>query len=342
MKTIIRAIFGISLLNPGLALAEEDFKPSGSFNFTQTFYGNAGGYKTATARPNPSLSYNFAPKWSIDLNWDRTWGMFDYTDKNDQQYEYLSEPSATLTYSYGKLGESKVDWTSSLMIENQSTMNDIDNNYIYAQTTFDFAEYLPKSDFLQATQFALAPQYVYGWNSKGGAGHVNTAGLALLTNWTLPANFSFTFNSYAFKDWYNGSFAISGENETYTNATYFVALAWLQYEKTLRKFNENTSLDFNFIGGLDPYMASNRNASWEPFLASNSMYEWLGPTVQSGNYRSTYNFFVLPGLTLNYQLNDKVSFNVFAQLKYSNQIWGDKERSWRFQPQGGFGLTYNF
>ncbi|AWB33136.1 FomA family porin-like outer membrane protein [Orrella marina] len=334
---------GTLLLCSGIAQADPGFKPNGSIGLTQTFYGNSGGYKTATAHPSLSLNYNFAPKWNLNLVWDRTWGLYDdYTGAPNQQYEYFSQPAGTLTYNYGKLGDSKVNWSSSVMFENQTNMTGTSTNYVYGQTFFDFSEYLPRSEFLKATQFALAPQYVHAWNSQGGSGSINTAGIGLLTNWDLPGNFSFTLNAYAFKDWYSGALQISGPNGNYSSANYFVALAWLQYQNTLFKFDQNTSLSFNFIGGLDPFMASNRNGSWEPFIASNAQYEWLGPTVQAGNFKSTYILFALPQLMLTYNVNDKLSFNVFVQVKYSNQVWGDSVGGWSFQPQGGFGVTYNF
>lgn len=339
-----KLLLGIGvLLSWQAAVADTGFKPSGSLQFTQTFYGDAGGYKTSTAHPSLTFSYQYAPDWQFSFTWDRTWGLYDYTNQPNQQFEYFSQPVASLTNTYGNLGNSKVNWSTTLAFENQTDMLGTSSNYIYAQTAFDFSKYIPKSDFIQATQFAIAPQYVYGWNSTGGSGQVNTAGVALLTQWQLPANFSLTVNLFALRDWYTGAFELSGVgNNTYSSANYFLAFAWLQYQKTVYKFDQNTSLGFNFIGGLDPYMSSNRNASWMPFIAGYQQYEWLDPTVQSGNYNNTYILFALPQLMLTYQVNSKLSVNLFVQVKYSNQVWGDKVGGWSFQPQAGFGFTYNF
>ncbi len=184
--------------------------------------------------------------------------------------------------------------------------------------------------------------YVYGWESQDDPGHVNTGVLSLLTNWQLPANFSLTLNGYLFRDWYNGSMTVSGENSNYNTANYVMIMAWLNYTNTLYQFNEQTTLGFNFIGGLDPYISSNHTAAWDPFLAGDQMYEWLGPTVMNGNYRSTYTIFALPQINLNYQINKQFQFSSFVQAKYSNQVWGSTEKDWRLQPQIGFGVTYNF
>jgi hypothetical protein len=335
----------LSLFVYGQSFAKEgngDFKPNGTLGFSQTVYGNAGGYQTEISHPSLWLNYNFSPTWNLDLQWDRTWGLYDYTGAPNQQYGYFSQPNGTITYDYGKLGDSKINWSSSLMFENQDNMLGLSTNHIYAQTAFDFSQYLPKTDLIKASQFAVSPQYVYSWNSTGPGGQANTTGLALLTEWELPANFSLTVNAYTFKEWYTGAFQISGADQTYSNAQYFVALAWLKYNKTLLKFDENTSLGFNFIGGLDPYMSSNRNASWEPFIASNAQYEWLGPTVQSGNYSNTYILFALPQLMLSYKIDEKVTLDLFFQVKYSNQVWGASEGGFSFMPQGGVSVTYNF
>lgn len=324
--------------------AEVPFKPSGTIGVTQTFYGNAGSYKTSTAHPSLSFSYNFAPKWNLTLQWDRTWNLYNYTGADNQQNNAYSKPAATLTYNHGNLSGSKVNWTSALTVENQNSFQGSNQSYVFGQTSFDFSQYLPKGEYIQATQFALSPQYVYGWSTGGPAGHMNTAALALLTNWNLPAGFSFTLNAYGFRSWYNGSFMVGNPNTNanYKTANYFMAFAWLQYSKNLHKFNDKTSLDFNFTGGLDPYINSNRNASWDPFLVGNSMYEWLSPTLMQGTYDSTYTLFALPQLKLTFQSSDKLSLNFFVQMKYSNQVWGANKKGWAFQPQAGLGLNFAF
>ncbi|MEX9941055.1 hypothetical protein AB7Z36_12290 [Providencia rettgeri] len=72
------------------------------------------------------------------------------------------------------------------------------------------------------------------------------------------------------------------------------------------------------------------------------MYEWLTPTQMNGNYRSTYTLFALPQLSVTYQFDKHLSFSTFVQVKYSNQVWGDTEKDWRLQSQGGFGVNYSF
>nr|WP_307775764.1 hypothetical protein [uncultured Cetobacterium sp.] len=340
-KLFLKTLIG-SLIVVGTAYSE-DFVPNGSLEFTQTFYGNAGKYKTETSHPSFGLNYNFAKDWSLGLDWDRTWNMYDYDGGVEQQDNDYSAPKAILSYNHGTLENSKVKWTSSLTVENQAEFNSTNQTYIFAQTAFDFVDYIPKGDYIQATQFAFSPMYVYGWSTKGPAGHVNTGILSLLTNWQLPANFTFTLNAYMFREWYNGSFEISGPNQDYDSANYFMVLAWLQYSKELYKFNDQTSLAFNFTGGFDPYISSNRRAGWaSPFITGDQMYEWLGPTDESGNYKNTYALFALPQLEVTYNYSDDISFTAFAQVKYSNQVWGSTEKDWKLQPQGGFGVTYNF
>jgi hypothetical protein len=331
----------IGLLGAGAVQAQE-FTPSGSLGLTQTFYGNSGNYKTATSHPSLEFNYQFAPKWSIDLEWDRTWNRYSYHGGPKQQNNDYSEPAATLNYAYGNLGDSKVNWSSSLKVETQSNFNNNSQAYFLGQTVFDFSKYLPSNEYVTATQFALAPMYVHGKNISGPSGKSNTAGLGLLTNWNLPANFSLSVNAYVFKDWYSGTFEINNDTRSYSNATYFMLTAWLEYTKTLYQFNSDTSLAFNFAGGLDPYVTSNRKAGWNPFLAGDEMYQWLSPTVMKGNYNDAYDLFALPQLSLTYKLNKSFTANAFVQVKYSNQQWGSSEKDWRFQPQAGLGVVYSF
>ncbi|WP_297598440.1 hypothetical protein [uncultured Cetobacterium sp.] len=343
MKKILFKVLVSSLIISASSFAE-DFKPNGSLNFTQTFYGNAGKYKTATSHPSGVLNYNFAKEWTLSLQWDRTWNMYNYKEgAENQQDNDFSGPKATVSYNHGVLGDSKIKWTSSLMVENENEFTETSQTYVFAQTSFDFSEYIPKGEYVSANQFAVSPMYIYGWGTEGPSGHVNTGILSLLTNWQLPANFTFTFNAYAFKEWYNGSFALSGENgKSYDDASYFMVLAWLEYSKELYKFNDQTSLAFNFAGGFDPYISSNRKAAWDPFIVGNQIYEWLGPAVDDGNYKKTYSVFALPQLEVTYDYSEDLTFTAFAQVKYSNQVWGQTEKDWKLQPQGGFGVAYNF
>lgn len=320
----------------------EDFIPNGSIGLTQTFYGNAGSYKTSTAHPSLLFNYNFSPEWNLEFQWDRTWNMYNYDGDKKQQDNRLSRPKGTLNYNYGVIDNSKVIWTSSFMLENDDSSNGTNQTYSLIQTAFDFHDYIPDGEYIKATKFALSPMYIYGWNTEGKSGHVNTGVLSLLTNWELPANFSVTLNAYAFREWYDGTFMIDSTNGPDKNANYYMVIAWLNYSNTLYKYNENTELSFNFIGGFDPYISSNKKSSWDPFIAGNQMYEWLTPTVMGGEYKNTYTLFALPQLNLDYKYDKSLVFSVFAQAKYSNQVWGSTEKDWRIQPQGGMGVTYNF
>ncbi|MDH0094139.1 MULTISPECIES: FomA family porin-like outer membrane protein [Achromobacter] len=334
-------LLGIILLGSGAAQAAE-FTPNGSLGLTQTFYGDSGNYQTATSHPSLVLNYQFSPKWSVDLEWDRTWNLYSYTGGAKQQNNDYSQPSGTLNHTYGNLGTSRVNWSSSFKVESQSYFNNTSEAYFMGQTVFDFSKYLPSNEYIQPTQFALAPMYIHGTSISGASGKVNTAGLGLLSSWNLPANFSFTLNAYVFKDWYSGTFVISNDTSSYRSATYFMLSAWLEYSKTLYQFNERTSLAFNFAGGLDPYVLSNRRAAWDPFLASDDMYQWLSPTVMDGNYKDAYDLFALPQLTVTYNVNHALTVNGFVQVKYSNQQWGSNEKDWRLQPQAGVGIVYRF
>ncbi|MGG4607221.1 FomA family porin-like outer membrane protein [Providencia sp. Me31A] len=338
---ILKTLFVILFITYGGAQADE-FVPSGSMGFTQTFYGNSGKYKTSTSHPSLFLNYNFSPEWGVQIEWDRLWNTYHFSGKSKQQDNSLSQPVGTLNYTYGYLGSSRVNWSSALTIENRNTFRGIDPTYTFISTSFDFHEYLPTSKYINATQFAISPKYIYGWQSRDPSGHVNTSVLSMLTNWTLPANFSLTLNAHLFREWYNGSMIVYDKSTQYSNANYFMLSAWLNYNSTLYQFNDKAALEFNFVGGFDPYIVSNKKAGWHPFLADNLRYEWPGPSAMSGEYRSTYTLFALPKINFSYQYDKKLQLSTFIQAKYFNQVWGSTEKDWRLQPQIGFGAIYNF
>ena len=343
MRKVIVLLGGFASLVVGSAMASDGFKPSGTLGLKQTFQGNAGGYETRMVHPSLFLDYNFAPSWNLHLQWDRTWNTYDYTGAPNQQNNDYSQPVGTLTYDYGNIGQSDVGWKTSFSVKNQTSFPGTNRTYAHVSTEFDFHKYIPRTDFIKATQFSVSPQYFYGWNSDGSTGHMNNATLALLTHWELPASFSLRLNAYLFKDWYTGNFTVNSPSGTYSDANYFMMLAWLEYANTLYKFDENTSLGFKFTGGLDPYISSNRNASWDPaYMMTSNIYEWLLPTAMNGSYGSTYVLFALPQINLTYKVNKQFSVGLFFQVKYSNQVWGESEGGWSFLPQGGFNLTYSF
>ena len=346
MKKIFLKTLISSLLLAAVANGAEDFKPNGYLQLNQTFYGNAGKYKTATSHPSPVFSYNFTEKFNVLLQWDRTWNMYNYNGSENQQNNTLSQPRILLNYDYGTLSNSKIDFSTFFQVQNQSTLDHNNQTYFYLQTAFDFSKYLPKGEYISATQFAIAPSYIYGvseGSAQGAKGHMNNAMLAFLTNWNLPANFTFTFNAFLFREWYDGYFELPSSIGTYDSANYFMFYAWLQYSKELYKFDDKTSLAFNFTGGYDPYIFSNRKTSFDPYIVGDQMYEWLDPAVTtSESYKNTYILFALPQLELTYNYSEDISISLFAQVKYSNQVWGATEKGWRFQPQGGFTVTYNF
>ncbi|KAK81828.1 hypothetical protein L496_2043 [Bordetella holmesii CDC-H572-BH] len=68
-------MFGLFLLGASATQAAE-FTPNGSLSLTQTFYGDSGNYQTTNSHPSAVLNYQFSPKWSIDLEWDRSWNRY--------------------------------------------------------------------------------------------------------------------------------------------------------------------------------------------------------------------------------------------------------------------------
>ncbi|WP_407330788.1 hypothetical protein [Enterovibrio sp. 27052020O] len=338
-----RILFLVPFMALATGVTAEEFSPNGSVSVTQTFYGDAGDYQTEGGHSNVDLSYNLTPLVSLELEWDRAWNLYTYTGADNQYDNSYSNPQATLSVSQNSLFGTKATGETSLNYQNHNFFDGSKTSYVMVQQSIDLASYFDKSGAVSLSELAIQPAYVHGWNTDGPSGSFNTAAIALLSTIQLPANFSLTLNGYLFKEWYSGNFVLSGQqNQEYDSANYFMLMAWLQYSSTLHKFSENDSLDFSFVGGLDPYITSNRRAAWSPFLMGDEIYEWNSPTVMNGNYKDTYVLFALPEVTYTYNVSKDLSLNVFAGVKYSNQVWGDEEKDWEWQPQGGLGMSYNF
>lgn len=329
---------------------KKPFTPNGTLSFTQTFYGNSGKYKTSTAHPSVSFDYNFAPKWNVTLEWDRLMNMYDYDGGYYQANNNFSSPQGQLNYNYGQLGDTKIDWTTQVGIRQYNYFKSSGNQvWTWINTQFDFHKYLPASDDVKFTQFAIMPMYIYGWYPNSGPdaqGHMNSASISLLTQLQLPWGFSLQTDLFYFHESYTKDFQLSNTaGDSFKDVDYFTFFAWLEYSKELYKFNKDLNLTFNFAGGFDPYtVASEKASGWlPPFWMLSNSYEWLSPTVTaSGDTKDTWTVFALPQLELNYTYSEDLSMSLFAQVKYSNQVWGGVEKDWRLQPQGGFSVTYSF
>ena len=322
----------------------ESFASKGNIEFSQTFYGNSGKYKTETAHPSIELNYNFNDNWGGTLGWDRTFNMYNYNGGQFEQNNNYSSPYGSITYSKNHLNGTKINTKTTVTLKDETTFNDPSQMYGMVQSIFDFAEYLPSGEYIKPTQFAISPIYIYGWNLGNPSGHQNSGALGFLSNWNLPNNFSFTLNAFLSKDWYNGAFTLSNDSgDKIDESVYFGVYGWLNYNKEICQFNQQTNLMFNFIGGFDPYIVSNKKSNYGmPYLYADQMYEWLSPTNQEGSYKNTYELFALPQLQLNYKYSDNTTISLFAQVKYSNQTYGETEKDWKLQPQGGVSVNYTF
>ena len=237
--------------------------PASSFNLTQTWYGDAGAYQTRTAHVSAAFTTALSSRWSLGLNWDRNWNLYTNTGAPNQQNNTLVQPAFNLTYQGGAVAGSRVQWSAMGRYENENALAGSNQNYGQLQINPDFAAAVPQTSWLKATQLAVAPLYVRGWSGAGPSGSQDTLGVALLSQWTLPAGWSVTLNAYAFREWYRGAFRLAGQGQgqTYDTANYAMVLAWLQYTRELHRFRADSVVSFQFVGGLDPYIVSNRKAS---------------------------------------------------------------------------------
>ncbi len=319
------------------------FVPNGSIGLTGTAYGNSGKYKTAASHSAVGLEVNFAPKWTLTAEWDRLTNIYSggYEGEENQSNNNYSSPQGQLSYYHGALFGTDIQMTTNIGAKQYNFFSDSTNQvYTWLNVEFDFYKYFPKYKYFEVTEFAIMPMYNYGFFPNSTSGHMNHMSLNLLSKYKLPHNWSLEIDAFFIKEFYNGEFKPNNEND----AKYFGLYAWLEYSKELYKFSDKTNLEFNFATGFDPYVISNKEGeNWQPpfWLTSNS-YEWISPTKTSGSYNNMWTVFALPQLQINYKHSEALNISLFAQVKYSNQVWGNTEKDWELQPQGGIGITYNY
>ncbi|WP_297599249.1 hypothetical protein [uncultured Cetobacterium sp.] len=328
---------------------EKDYTKS-SLTVIQTFSGDSGKYDTKSSHSFALLDYNFNKNWSLLLQWERFLNLYDYKGQENQINNDFHVPKIAINYQEEQIGESKIvlntQWGARQFDYFKSSQNQI---WSWVNVGFDFKNYFPKFESLEVIKFSLMPMFIHGWytdKKDNDLGYMNHVSLNLLSQYKLPKDFYLQLDFFLSKEFYDGNYRLSNtDGTTYDSATYLGFYAWLEYSKEVYKFNKQLNLSFNFATGFDPFVVSDRDAKgWVPpyWMLSNT-YEWPTPVAtNSGDYNEMWALFALPELELNYSFNEDLNMSLFAGGKYSNKTWGGKGKEFKFQPQVGFTINYNF
>ncbi len=322
------------------------FVPSGEINSYIQYFGNLGKYKTKSVQFAPlNLSYRLTEKLSFQLEVYRMINAFNYNanDLNNENDNYF-HGNLNIAYNHGYIGDTKIKWEDNLYLRGDNYFDSSENKaWFWYNPLFDFVDYFPKGDYINVTQFAFGPGLMYGANLDNSSGqNLKSAMIGLFSQYSLPYGFTFQLDVLGYKEWYKDSnFEVNGYDELW-NLNIF---AFLYYTKELHKFNEKISLTFNFQGGFDPLMATNKGASsYYPSMWSiNNSNEMISPVRgTSDSWKSTYSLYATPQLELAYNHTKDLQFYIFVQAKLNNGVYGSNEKNYRIMPQGGIGVNYSF
>lgn len=231
-------------------------------------------------------------------------------------------------YENGMIGDTKIGLTQRVQYENKQSLGkslngalDNDGNPIQAadfggkyqsaeyRMIFEFSEYMSWTpEWFKNTSATIQPYYNYGWTDSD-AGHSNELGFQLGSYFELPAGFGFEFNLYP--TWISENGGDLNWSLAYE--------AYLYYGYNLYK-DGNISLDFNFEGGMDPYIFKTDSTDAE------------------------YSAYAMPSVELSYQRNEFLKLYAGVAGEYRN--WRDTNkdtaRNWDWMPQAYAGFRVNF
>lgn len=317
---------------------EEGFRPSGNVDLQYRYYGrtekNNGESKKDWNDKNNYSRLQLSGKVQMTENQKLEFRVRDFNelDKEDglQGGALGTETRLRYFYDHGKLGDSKVDFTSRLQYRDK-TNGTQDIEY---QARFNFAEYMFNNDFVKTTDFTVAPNYQYVWSPDNSSNYENILGLELNSFYELPLGFSAEFNVYAKQHFYGEKAEISVKDKDYVaknedkNFTVDVE-AYLYHSLPLYQ-NDKLSVAFNNEGGYDTY-------SW-------SQEKEFDAKTNKESDHSNYQVYLLSTIGVDYQATPNVALYAAAGAEYRNwQITsGSSASNWRWQPTvwAGFKTTF--
>ncbi len=227
-------------------------------------------------------------------------------------------------YSFGNLGETKVNATSRLEFKQK---NNDGGKSLEGSVAFDFAEYLFNNDFIKTDSFVLRPRYKYDWVGHENV-YLNHLGVNLESEFSLPYGFAFEFNLYP--EYVFAGDKINTEKGRKNKEFYMEMEAYLKNSTELYK-NGKFGVSFEFEGGYDPY----------------TFHQYkLVEATRAGHRdgKRAYELYALPYIQANYQATEFVKLYAAAGAEYRN--WKDTAEStashWRWQPTAWAGMKVNF
>lgn len=240
--------------------------------------------------------------------------------------------------NHGKIGNTKIDLTSRIEYKDY-LVEGSDYQYAEYQLRFDFAEYLPKNDYINFLYFALAPKYRYLWNSNND-NYSNQIGMNIDTFFLLPKGFSSSVTLY-FTEYFYGREQYFNGLEQKDDKNFDIWIEAYLYNSVELYRKNNFSLKFGFEGGMEAYGIYSHYRKYGTAVHDGKYadeYKELkkpkGKLWGTGKDRVNYQLYALPYLKAEYEITPSFIVSLSAGAEYRNFVVTNKSSAsnWRWQP----------
>lgn len=179
--------------------------------------------------------------------------------------------------------------------------------------------------------FTIAPKYAYK-KYKNGTDYRNTLGIDLYLTGNLPLGFTWANNLYLDYNIYNNDILITNENFLKEKNKEFVATWEFYLYNTVPLYIEDSySIDLNFEGGYDPYIATQ-------YKGLNLVERTLRKDKES------YSLYTSMDISLKYDVTNDLTLKTGVGAEYRN--WDIETQSgaknWRWQPYTYVSMNITF
>lgn len=320
------------------------WRPSGYVDLGYRYYGSDEYNSAEFGRVQMQGKFNFTEKDRVEYRFRRYNSYQTMNHQNSLEDEqkigsFGDASQARLRYFYenGMIGDTKIGLTQRLQYENKQSLGealgqafDQDGSPIIAadlgdksqnleyRLIFQFSEYMSWTpEWLKNTSATVQPYFKYQWNDSDSS-HANIYGAQLGTNFDLPAGFSLEFNLYP-------EYIDSNREASVWGLAYE---AYLYYGYNLYD-NGTYALDFNFEGGMDPYVFHSDRKFGKAFSTSSD---------------ASYEAYAMPSIDLTYTRTENMKIYAGLAAEYRNWRYDNKEsaRKWSWMPQVYAGLRLDF
>ena len=322
---------------------EEGFRPNGNVGLEYRYFDKTEGQKYGEWSDGDLDKYSRAQlEGTVNMTENQSFYFrvrnrhsLDASEAGKGSNDEGTQLRARYFYNHGNLGDSKVNFTSSVWYEDGYT----GTQHIQYQARFDFAEYLFNNDFIKTTTAVIAPRFKYVWDSNN---DVYTSKLGFYIDFINKLPFGFETELEIDGLEYNmyGQDKRVGVNPNDTVDDDFSASIGLYlYRNTNLYSAEKLSVDWFAKGGYDTY-----NWNSEKVNGYGEEIKLAGKDISSRYEKANYQAYITTDVKATYQATNDVKVYAGVGAEYRN--WAvtneNSATNWRWQPFvfAGFKTTF--